>query len=241
MSKSRKSTVIEKTDDKIKEICFVIMPFGGWFDSYYSEIYCQAINEAGMIPQRADDLYRPSNIVQDIWNLTKQARIILADLSNKNPNVFYELGLAHALAKPAILITQNMDDIPFDLRGLRIIEYDKNRQNWGDYLKKSIKQAILETIKSPNETIPAAFLEINETTKRRISKEEKELLEIRQEIDSIKRKLFSHSKAEFEINLSKKASGIEEKLKEVYANMLAEKTLTNHSKLSFEEDMPIPG
>jgi hypothetical protein len=84
--------------------CFTIMPFGGWFDEYYTSIYKPAIISAGLHPCRADDWYRPSAIVNDIWAYTKSAKLILADLTGKNPNVFYELGLAHALAKPAILI-----------------------------------------------------------------------------------------------------------------------------------------
>src|ERR1041384_2996075 len=83
-----------------RSICFVIMPFGNWSDHYYEEVYVPAIESAGLIARRADDLYRPSAIVNDIWSLTKEARVILADLSGKNPNVFYELGLAHAIARP---------------------------------------------------------------------------------------------------------------------------------------------
>jgi len=113
----KKSTT---TKSQKKPNCFVIMPFGGWFDIYYQDIYIKAIESAGFIANRADDLYRPGNIVNDIWNLTKEADVILADLTNKNPNVFYELGLAHAITKPAILITASMDDVPFDLRSLRV-------------------------------------------------------------------------------------------------------------------------
>ena len=86
---------------KSSGICFVVMPFGGWFDGYYEHIYSPAIESVGLEPRRADDLYRPSNIVNDIWSLTKAARVVLADLSGKNANIFYKLGLAHALAKPA--------------------------------------------------------------------------------------------------------------------------------------------
>jgi hypothetical protein len=174
-----------------KDICFVIMPFGGWFDSYYLDIYCPAITKAGFNHRRADDLYRPSNIVQDIWELTKKAKIILADLTNKNPNVFYELGLAHALAKPVIIITETIDDIPFDLRSLRIIHYDKNQPNWGAKLQSKIEKAIKETIESPNETIPTAFLETNRSDVNipQISRHDKDLLEVKQEIESLKRQI----------------------------------------------------
>ncbi|HEX3745946.1 MAG TPA: hypothetical protein VHW09_18520 [Bryobacteraceae bacterium] len=87
---------------KPKDICFVIMPFGGWLDDYYKAIYRPAIEAANLEPHRADDLFRPSTIVNDIWAYTRKAKLLLADLTGKNPNVFYELGLAHALAKPVV-------------------------------------------------------------------------------------------------------------------------------------------
>src|SRR5690349_20368297 len=90
----------ENKKGRAKPTCFAIMPFGGWFDDYYDDLYCPAIRAAGLEPKRADDLYRPSTIINDIWSYTQSAKIILADLTGKNPNVFYELGLAHALAKP---------------------------------------------------------------------------------------------------------------------------------------------
>jgi nucleoside 2-deoxyribosyltransferase len=115
------------------------MPFDGWFDEYYTNVYTPAITKAGFKAIRADDLYNAGNIIKDIWNTTKDANIILADLTNKNPNVFYELGLAHALAKPTILLTSNINDVPFDLKPQRVIEYDKNEYNWGESLKKRLQ------------------------------------------------------------------------------------------------------
>jgi len=129
------------------------MPFGGWFDDYYSNIYCPAIESAGLVPKRADDLYRPSAIVHDIWNYTKNCRLVLADLTGKNPNVFYELGLAHAIAKPAILVTESIADVPFDLRALRVLEYDKNDSAWGGALRDKIATAIREVLDSPLQSV----------------------------------------------------------------------------------------
>lgn len=191
MAKGKRKQV--KATKQDTDICFVIMPFGGYFDQYYNDIYCTAITRSGMTPKRADDLYRPSNIVQDIWGYTKKAKIILADLSTKNPNVFYELGLAHAIAKPAILITETMDDVPFDLRSLRILEYDKNKPNWGDKLMLSIEAAIKETLKSPNETIPSAFLETTTNLTPKVTKREKDIIELKQEIEILKREIRSRN------------------------------------------------
>ena len=192
---SSKSKTAPVTDRKELEICFVIMPFGGWFDSYFENIYFPAIKNCGLIPRRADDLFRASSIVQDIWELTKKAKIILADLTSQNANVFYELGLAHALAKPAILITETIDDIPFDLRSLRIIDYNKNIPNWGSVLQERIENAIRATIESPNETIPTAFLETNRSNihTTELSKQEKDLLELKQDMELLKRQVATSS------------------------------------------------
>ena len=167
------------------EICFTIMPFGGWFDKYYEDIYCPAIKNTGLVPKRADDLYRPSNIVSDIWDYTKNAKIILADLTNKNPNVFYELGLAHAITKPAILITQSMEDIPFDLRSLRIIQYDKNSPDWGMILQSKIEKAIKEIIENPEKARPPTFLEVSDIHKTKVTQGEKDLLDLKKDDTTI--------------------------------------------------------
>lgn len=167
------------------------MPFGGWFDTYYEEIYIPAIKAAGMKPTRADDLYRPGNIVNDIWNYTKSADIILADLTSKNPNVFYELGLAHAIAKPAVLITASMDDVPFDLRSLRVLVYDINLPNWGEKLKGKITKALTETLKSPEDAVLPTFLETTKSKRIEVSPKEKEILELKSDLDSLKREVRS--------------------------------------------------
>ena len=150
-AKSRKIT---------KDTCFVIMPFGGWFDTYYEDIYKPAISKADLDAERSDDLYRPTQIIQDIWNCTKKAKVLLADLTGKNPNVFYELGLAHALKKPVVLVTESIDNVPFDLRSLRHIIYDKNEPDWGNTLKKGITAAIKEVIEAPSESILQTFVDL---------------------------------------------------------------------------------
>lgn len=173
----------EMPEIKEADFCFVIMPFGGWYNQYYEDIFRPAIEEAGLISVRADSLYRPSPIVHDIWSYTKEAKVLLADLSGRNPNVLYELGLAHAIAKPAILVVESIDDVPFDLRSLRILEYDKNAPNWGDVLKHKITQAIKETLKEPLKSIPSAFLEVDESkVSKKVSPQEKEIAEIKQEL-----------------------------------------------------------
>lgn len=199
--KAAKKKATTKNATQSQDICFAVMPFGGWFDDYYTSIYCPAIQSAGLTPFRADDLYRPSTIVNDIWSYTKKAKLILADLTGKNANVFYELGLAHALAKPAILVVENMGDVPFDLRALRVIEYNKNAPNWGDVLKGKIEASIKEVLDAPAQSVLPAFLDVKETAKKpTVTEKEKELIEMRQDIDMMRRELL----------LSSTRSGIEE-------------------------------
>ncbi|WP_299114239.1 response regulator transcription factor [uncultured Winogradskyella sp.] len=172
-----------------EKICFVIMPFGGWFDNYYSDIYIPAIADSDLKPVRADNLYTPGSIINDIWRFTQEAEIILADLTGKNPNVFYELGLAHAIAKPAILITQSMEDVPFDLRGLRIIVYDKNVHNWGELLKIKISNAISETLNSPLKSVLPTFIDLKPSKKQNLTEFDKEMLDLKQDVELLKREV----------------------------------------------------
>lgn len=137
--------------------CFVIMPFDTPFKGHYEEIHCPAIRAAGLEPKRADDMNRPSPIIADIWHYTQNATCVLADLSGKNANVFYELGLAHATGRPAVLITNCMEDVPFDLRQLRVILYDKNLPAWGPLLQSKITESIRTTLNSKPEEVLGPF------------------------------------------------------------------------------------
>lgn len=72
---------------------------------------------------------RGTNLITwDIWERINRARFLVADLTDFNANVFYELGLAHALSKDVVLIAQSMDFVPFDLKALRCICYDLTRR-----------------------------------------------------------------------------------------------------------------
>ena len=147
----------KKAAKRKKNFCFVISPFGGYYERYFEEVYEPAVLAAGLEARRADDLYRPSAIVNDIWSYVREARLLLADLTGKNPNVFYELGLAHACSKPVILLTQSMEDVPFDLRSLRVITYDLADPAWSSILRVSITRAIEEVQAAPLQSVLPTF------------------------------------------------------------------------------------
>lgn len=99
------------------------MPFGGGFDEIYNIFLVRALEEAGFEVSRADNINNAQNILKDIVKGIAQSDLVIADITDSNPNVYYELGLAHALGKPTILLAQEIDDVPFDLRSYRIIPY----------------------------------------------------------------------------------------------------------------------
>src|SRR5258708_23192992 len=89
--------------------------------------------------------------------MIQSAQLLLAELTEKNANVFYELGLAHAIGKPVILISETIVDVPFDLQALRVILYDKNDPSWGARLRQTIAAAITETMEDVASAVPVTF------------------------------------------------------------------------------------
>jgi hypothetical protein len=134
--------------------CFVMQPFGGNLGTYYESIFKPAIEQAGLEPVRADDdIFATGKIMDQVWRGIRQATVLVAELTSKNPNVFYELGLAHALEKPVVLVSSNQDDVPFDLRHIRAIFYDQTDPFWGQKLINKIADNIRSALTNPEEAI----------------------------------------------------------------------------------------
>lgn len=104
-----------------------MMPFDAAFNVVYDSIR-QAANDAGLRCRRADDIWENAAIIQDVVSLIVRSRIVICDCTGRNPNVFYEAGIAHTLGRDVILITQSEHDIPFDLRHLRYVRYLNNAE-----------------------------------------------------------------------------------------------------------------
>lgn len=138
--------IFQNRDTRINpDSVFVIMPFSEkWSNEIWEQVLRPAVQEMGMTPVRADDLYG-QNIMEDVWQSILKSSIIICDTTGRNPNVFYELGIAHTLGKKVLLLAQNMDDIPFDLRALRHIKYQVSISG-GNQLKEKIKMYIKETL-----------------------------------------------------------------------------------------------
>jgi hypothetical protein len=102
---------------------FVLMPFTEALRPIYDDHIGKVVNELRLVAKRADDFFTTGHVITDIWRGIWSAKVIVADCTGRNPNVFYEIGLAHTIGRPVILIAQNQEDIPFDLRHIRFIPY----------------------------------------------------------------------------------------------------------------------
>jgi len=131
---------------KIEKYAFMIMPFN---DSQAERVYrfCTKpiCKKFSFTLRRADELFTNNPIVEDIIKEIKKDNIIIVDISNKNPNVFYELGISHAIKrKKTIIITRDeFNSIPFDIKHLRIIQYVDNiegRKQFRNKLKKTLNE-----------------------------------------------------------------------------------------------------
>jgi len=138
----KESDSTKSIQDSKRPLAFVLMPFKDPFDKYYRAIIKPAIEGANMQSLRADEIFGATEIVKDIWKAIRKAEIVIAELTTRNPNVMYELGLSHAIGKPVIMLSQSIDDVPFDLRSLRCLLYDTIEPNWSDQLHKKITQSI---------------------------------------------------------------------------------------------------
>jgi len=137
-----------------EDTCFVMQPFAPPHGDYYESVYKPAIEKAGLTPVRADaELFGTGKIIDQVCRGIKAAKVLVAELTTRNPNVFYELGLAHALMKPVVLVSSNTEDVPFDLKHIRVIYYDMTDPFWGQKLLDKVKENIVSAIERPEEAV----------------------------------------------------------------------------------------
>jgi hypothetical protein len=108
------------------DLCFIVMPFGQEDLNIVYEDFIKPtlVEECELRCERGDDVFGSNVIMEDIRNSIDRARLIIADLTGRNANVFYEVGIAHALNKAVLLLAQSIDDVPFDLRHRRVLLYE---------------------------------------------------------------------------------------------------------------------
>ena len=128
-------------------LCFVAMPIREDLRNTFDVIESVAVY-CGLKCVRADRIAQSHQITDDINRNIESARIVIADLSGNNPNVFYEVGLAHGRDKRVVLMVQNETVVPFDLRGVRYLRYDPSDLN-------SLRTKLIDFLKTSISTIPS--------------------------------------------------------------------------------------
>lgn len=123
--------------------CFIVMPFGQAASDDVHRALRRACLQVGLQPLRGDDIFTPTDILDDIWRGITASACVIADITGRNPNVMYELGIAHTLAKPVIILSRSAEDIPIDLSTRRVILYETTpEQVWPDRLEARVRVAL---------------------------------------------------------------------------------------------------
>ncbi len=140
-------------ESQFKSDIFMIMPFRPQYDSIYQDVIRPICANLNLTLKRGDDFASISgSIINEIWAALNACRLVIVETSEVNANVYYELGIAHTLGKPAILLTQEKEPqkLPFDIRHMRFIVYD-NTIAGGEQLEKDLHKAIVWLLNDLNE------------------------------------------------------------------------------------------
>lgn len=129
-----------------KKFIFVLMPFDSSFDDVYKLGIKESIKsiDSEIVVERLDEQMFSEGMLTRIYSQIEKADIVVADMSGKNPNVFYEVGYAHAKEKLVLLITKDAGDIPFDLKHFKHIVYGDSINNLKVKLDENVSWALKE-------------------------------------------------------------------------------------------------
>lgn len=129
-----------KIDDKL---VFVLTPFHPDFQKSYDTIL-EIAQRSGLKCLRGDEEFARGDILSHILRLIVKARVVVANLEGRNPNVFYELGIAQAIDKPVILIAKVLEEVPFDVQANRVLVY-KNQSELRDKIRSELLKVFTES------------------------------------------------------------------------------------------------
>jgi hypothetical protein len=119
-------TIRDFSVDAVQPTAFAIMQFSAPYNELYAEVIRPLTEELGLTCIRADESFGPGVIIHDIERQILEAQVIIADITPANSNVYYEVGYAHALQKPTILIAEKTTDLPFDVSPFRVLFYENS-------------------------------------------------------------------------------------------------------------------
>lgn len=121
--------------------CFYLGPFCDPFNTIYCDHIVKAAQREGFSIERADDIFGTQPIIEDIWEAINSSTVVIADATERNPNVMYEIGMAHTVGKPVVILAQTIDDVPFDLKHYRCVIYTYTPRGCAE-LEEKVAQTI---------------------------------------------------------------------------------------------------
>lgn len=122
-----KNLGVDKNNIIEKRQVFVLTPFNDIFDDIYDDVK-DIVGSTGIPCTRGDEEIKTGNILSHIVQLLLESRVIIANIDGRNANVYYELGIAHALGKKTILISSDLAQVPFDMQTQRILFYSNKKE-----------------------------------------------------------------------------------------------------------------
>ncbi|HCR0683652.1 hypothetical protein UXO39_09270 [Enterobacter hormaechei] len=243
MTTSTKATKEQETE-KLERSCFVIMPIADMagydprhFDRVYSHLIKPACLASGFQPVRADEVNNSNLIVLDILKRIVESDIAICDLSGRNPNVMYELGLRQAFNKKTVLIKDDRTISPFDVQAFRYCEYDSSLRIDNAFNNiKSLEKAISSTFEADSNDVNSIvqLLSIEPAKvgeKTQLSKQDTLIFEtLNQILNKIDQpqKVYSNRKT---ISFKPRSSYLIEQIKTIQPNDLIGRTYMNQRTL----------
>ncbi|MBI3742762.1 MAG: restriction endonuclease [Chloroflexi bacterium] len=109
--------------DQFPKLAFVVMPFAETLEDTYLYGIRRACSATGLECKRGDEIQHGNVVIEEVLDHIKRARVTIAELSDHNPNVFYEVGWAHALSRPTVLVARKGTALPFDVRHINTLFY----------------------------------------------------------------------------------------------------------------------
>lgn len=225
----------ENISDENMPKCFVIMPISdqpgypdGHFTKVYEQIFKPAIKEAGYAADRVDKDNICDSIILKIFDRIQNCDMALCDLSSRNPNVLYELGLRQAYNKPVVLVQDEKSERIFDVSGINTIPYKSDRLYENVLLaRENITRALIETrdgkthslvkiVQASEANYPEGNLSKNEKTEIMLERIMTELAQIKQD-RRIKNNVIIHTDNDVD-DIVRKVASLDSEVNEVLKN-----------------------
>ncbi len=145
-------------------LCFVLMPMTDKFKGIYEHVIKPTVSELQMECIYAGEIFGATPVMKDVWEYCAKARVVIADLTDANTNVYYEAGYSHAFdGEKVIFITQSMDHVTFDVRHFRCIVYDPLPGTIDAF-----KTELTQNLKAVLAKVPGRLTEVTRTVEKTV-------------------------------------------------------------------------